>query len=148
MLGLYETIIRCQEYEKQWKNSKARHCSPSLTFATDITTSALPKKIGTKQTSKHAMGCTFQRSCTLGYAMHLHSSRETCERSSHRRFKGHGNLRMDKNAYECQTSAKDHGSLGLSEAFHPGLCSNCQTNYRTHKEGHPIRMDRGTTTGT
>src|SRR6266850_1884164 len=122
MLGLYETIIRCQEYKKQWKNSKARHCSPSLTFITDITTSALPKKIGTnisknqhflfhlipsyyilfllfwgkkgisrnktsffllmKQPSKHAMGHTFQRSCTLGCATHRHSSREPCERIS------------------------------------------------------------------
>src|SRR6267142_4835484 len=76
MPGLYETITRCQEYEKQWTDSRARHCSPSLTFATDITTSALLKRIDTKQPSKHAMECTFRRSCILGCATHLHSSRE------------------------------------------------------------------------
>src|SRR6266850_3361004 len=79
MPGLSETITRCQEYEKQWINSKARHCSPSLTSAMDITTSALPKRIDTKQPSRHAMELTFQRSCTLGCATHLHSSREPCE---------------------------------------------------------------------
>src|SRR6266850_4650527 len=70
------------------------------------------------------------------------------QRTMHRPFKGHRNLRMAKNAYKCQTSAKNHGSLGLSKAFHPGLCSDCQTNYRTHEEGHPIRVDRRATTGT
>src|SRR6267142_65904 len=84
MPGLYETITRCQAYEKQWTNSKARHCSPSLTFATDTTTSVLPKRIDTKQPSKHAMERTFRRSCILGCATHLHSSREPCERISHR----------------------------------------------------------------
>src|SRR6267142_2431379 len=83
MPGLYKTITRCQAYERQWTDSKARHYSPSLTFTTAITTSVLPKRINTKRPSKHAMECTFRRSCILGCAMHLHSSREPCERISH-----------------------------------------------------------------
>src|SRR6266850_6543995 len=69
-------------------------------------------------------------------------------RTLHRPFKGHRNLRVAENAYKCQTSVKNHGSLGLSKAFHSGLRSNCQTNYRAYKEGHPIRVDRRTATST
>src|SRR6266850_5750453 len=70
------------------------------------------------------------------------------QRTSHRPFKGHGHLRMAENTYKCQTSAKDHGSLGIPKALHPRLHSNCQTNCGAHKEGHTNRMDRRTMTGT
>ena len=69
-------------------------------------------------------------------------------RTSHRPFKGHGHLRMAENTYKCQTSVKDHGSLGIPKALHPRLRSNCQTNCGAHKEGHTIWMDGRVTTGT
>src|SRR6266850_7347420 len=82
MLGLSETTTPCQEYEKQWRNSRGRHCSRNLIFVMGTTISDLPRRTDIRQPSKHAMERTSQKSCTLECVMLLHSSKEPCEVTS------------------------------------------------------------------
>src|SRR5580693_1331617 len=83
MLRLSEIIILCQGSEQQWSDCKARCSFRNLTYGRAITIYGLPMKTNTKQQSRHTMGRTSLMSCTLGCAMHLHSSKEQCKKTLH-----------------------------------------------------------------